>query len=65
MMIHLLKPSIINSFLIGVTVLTNIWAMTHDENAHPDPYSFKPERFLDEHGKVMEDRVLAFGFGRR
>ena len=46
-------------------MITNIWAMTHDESVHPDPYSFKPERFLDEHGNVVEDRVLAFGFGRR
>uniref|UniRef100_A0A8H8CFI8 Uncharacterized protein n=1 Tax=Psilocybe cubensis TaxID=181762 RepID=A0A8H8CFI8_PSICU len=41
-------------------------AMTHDEEDYPEPYTFKPERFFDENGKLNDDdRVLAFGFGRR
>ncbi|PPQ90225.1 LOW QUALITY PROTEIN: hypothetical protein CVT25_012934 [Psilocybe cyanescens] len=41
-------------------------AMTHDEEAYPDPFAFKPERFIDEKGKLNDDdRVLAYGFGRR
>jgi cytochrome P450 len=40
--------------------------MTHEENVYPDPFMFKPERFFDENGKLKEeDRILAFGFGRR
>ena len=40
--------------------------MTHEESVYPDPYTFKPERFFDENGKLKdEDRILAFGFGRR
>jgi cytochrome P450 len=40
--------------------------MTHEESVFPDPFTFKPERFFDENGKLKdEDRLLAFGFGRR
>jgi len=41
-------------------------AMTHDESVYPEPFVFKPERFFDENGKLNNDnRVLAYGFGRR
>jgi hypothetical protein len=47
-------------------VISNIWAMTHDENVYPDPFTFKPERFLNADGKLNEDdRILTYGFGRR
>ena len=50
----------------GSTVITNIWAMTHDENIYPEPFSFKPERYLDGEGRLNDDgRILAYGFGRR
>lgn len=43
-------------------------AILHDEKAYPDPYTFKPERFLKD-GKldssVLDPNVAAFGFGRR
>jgi len=40
--------------------------MTHDPQVYPDPFAFKPERFLDEEGKLTNDRrILAYGFGRR
>ena len=40
--------------------------MTHDESLYPDPYTFKPERFFDSNGELnSDDRVLAYGFGRR
>ncbi|KAJ6458411.1 cytochrome P450 [Mycena vitilis] len=49
-------------------VLGNTWAILHDENMYPDPYLFKPERFLLE-GKlnpaVRDPETVAFGFGRR
>jgi cytochrome P450 len=42
--------------------------MMHDEQSYPDPFSFKPERFIKS-GKInpaIKDPVtIAFGFGRR
>ncbi|KAJ6570089.1 cytochrome P450 [Mycena vulgaris] len=46
----------------GSVVIANSWAMFHDESVYPDPYSFKPERFLTG-GQLNPD--AAFGFGRR
>jgi cytochrome P450 len=52
--------------MLGTMVSSNIWAMTHDENLYPDPFSFKPERFLNADGTLNDDnRILAYGFGRR
>ncbi|KAJ7029520.1 cytochrome P450 [Mycena alexandri] len=51
-----------NSIVIG-----NVWAILHDEDMYPDPYSFKPERFL-LNGKPnpnVNDPQAVFGFGRR
>lgn len=43
-------------------------AMLHDESEYPDPYSFKPERFLKD-GQLDPDvrgpAEVAFGYGRR
>jgi cytochrome P450 len=40
--------------------------MTHDESVYPEPFTFKPERFFDKNGDLDDDdRVLAYGFGRR
>lgn len=41
--------------------------MTHDPDYYPDPFVFKPERYLEESGHVPEPdpRAIAFGFGRR
>ncbi len=50
-----------------VVHLTVVRGMLHDPIAYPDPFSFKPERFLDANGKFLDDPLLtsAFGFGRR
>ncbi|KAJ7495387.1 cytochrome P450 [Mycena latifolia] len=51
----------------GSMVLGNTWAILHDEVMYPDPYAFKPERFLLD-GKpnpAVRDPDAAFGFGRR
>ncbi|KAJ6621540.1 cytochrome P450 [Mycena sp. CBHHK59/15] len=54
-------------------VIANTWAISHDEvpktsqDMYPDPYAFKPERFLLD-GKPNPDvrnSDAAFGFGRR
>jgi len=44
--------------------------MLHDEDIYPDPFAFKPERFLTEDGlrirMDIKDPGFAFwGFGRR
>jgi hypothetical protein len=41
--------------------------MLHDPRAYPEPFSFKPERFLASDGTFRDDPLLtsAFGFGRR
>ncbi|KAL1759497.1 cytochrome P450 [Schizophyllum commune] len=50
-------------------VIPNVWSMAHDEDAYPDPYAFKPDRFLTDEGRincnVRDPSVFAFGFGRR
>ncbi|KAI0741731.1 cytochrome P450 [Daedaleopsis nitida] len=53
----------------GTIITTNLWAMSRDPDVYPDPETFKPERFLDEHGqldlKAGDPSEFAFGFGRR
>lgn len=45
-----------------------IRAMLHDEDAYPEPFEFKPDRFMKD-GKldpdVRDPGHAAFGFGRR
>ncbi|KAJ7871890.1 cytochrome P450 [Mycena olivaceomarginata] len=52
----------------GSIVIGSTWAILHDELMYPDPYAFKPERFLLD-GKlnpaVKDPDCAAFGFGRR
>ncbi|KAJ7723504.1 cytochrome P450 [Mycena maculata] len=51
----------------GSIVIGNTWAILHDEAIYPDPYAFKPERFL-LNGKLnpaVRDPEIAFGYGRR
>ncbi|KAF7374576.1 O-methylsterigmatocystin oxidoreductase [Mycena sanguinolenta] len=54
----------------GTTVISNIWAMTHDESIYPEPERFNPDRFFTADGKFNDgETILAFGFsisfGRR
>ncbi|KAF9238509.1 cytochrome P450 [Melanogaster broomeanus] len=50
----------------GAMVLTNLWAMGHDETRFPDSMTFKPERHLTPTGSLAENTPFqAFGFGRR
>ncbi|KAI0774796.1 cytochrome P450 [Trametes elegans] len=52
----------------GSVIIPNIWAMSQDESAYPDPDRFLPERFLREgriDPNVRDPTTFAFGFGRR
>jgi len=48
----------------GTAILTNIWAMSRDEEAYPSPHEFRPERFLGT-SKEQDPREFTFGSGRR
>ncbi|KAJ7607921.1 cytochrome P450, partial [Roridomyces roridus] len=51
----------------GSVVIPNIWAILHDEALYPEPYAFRPERFLIN-GKLDPSAPtsdVAFGYGRR
>lgn len=42
-------------------------AIFHDPSIYPEPNVFKPERFLNPDGSLLDDPVLtsAFGYGKR
>jgi cytochrome P450 len=48
-------------------VLTICRAILHDPARYPEPDAFKPERFLNPDGSLLDDPVLvlAFGYGKR
>ncbi|RDB18406.1 hypothetical protein Hypma_000372 [Hypsizygus marmoreus] len=52
----------------GSIIIPNAWAMLHNETVYPDPFEFKPERFIKD-GKLNPEAKdpahAAFGFGRR
>jgi cytochrome P450 len=47
----------------GVCVVGNAYLVHHDPDIYPDPYAFKPERFLDEPPGTYT--WIPFGGGRR
>ena len=55
----------------GTYVMLNLWGLHHDEELWDEPFTFKPERFLDEEGKLVpadhpnRRRLLPFGAGQR
>ncbi|KAF8240485.1 cytochrome P450 [Tricholoma matsutake] len=52
----------------GTIVMPNAWAMLHDETVYPEPFEFKPERFMKDgqlDPTVRDPAHAAFGFGRR
>lgn len=47
--------------------LTDCRAINREEKHYgPDAYAFNPDRFFNERGELNDDdRILAYGFGRR
>jgi cytochrome P450 len=59
------KPVVIGGFEYppGVALLASAWLVHHDPDIYPDPYAFRPERFLDTAPGTYT--WLPFGGGRR
>ena len=56
----------------GTICIVNIWQCNHDPESYgPDAANFNPERFLDEHGRLISGPVetrdghTSYGLGRR
>jgi len=52
----------------GSTVWANVWGILHDEAVFPDPFEFRPERYLgdgEDKRRAREAVKVAFGLGRR
>ncbi|KAF8960416.1 cytochrome P450 [Flammula alnicola] len=52
----------------GSIIIPNAWAMLHNEEIYPDPFTFNPDRFMKD-GKidksVRDPAHACWGFGRR
>ena len=52
-------------------MIFNLWNLHHDEDFWGDPYTFRPDRFLDDDGQLLsashENRrhLMPFGAGMR
>ncbi|KAG1879600.1 cytochrome P450 [Suillus tomentosus] len=50
----------------GTTVFGNTWAICRDPEVFPEPHAFKPQRWIDDQGRLRDDlNNFLFGFGRR
>ena len=50
----------------GTCIVPQIGCVLFDERYFPDPYEFKPERFLDEHGNLRKiEQFVPFSVGKR
>ncbi|KAG2091002.1 cytochrome P450 [Suillus discolor] len=50
----------------GTTVFGNHWAISRDPEVYPEPGAFKPQRWIDEQGRLRDDLTFfVYGFGRR
>ncbi|KAG1742247.1 cytochrome P450 [Suillus paluster] len=48
------------------TVVGNHWSISRDPDVFPEPDAFKPERWINDQGRVRDDlKFFVFGFGRR
>ncbi|KZT26045.1 cytochrome P450 [Neolentinus lepideus HHB14362 ss-1] len=50
----------------GSVVIGNHWSIGRDPEVFPEPDTFKPQRWLDDEGRIRRDvKTVTFGFGRR
>ncbi|OJT08570.1 O-methylsterigmatocystin oxidoreductase [Trametes pubescens] len=52
----------------GSIVMVNVWAISRDPTAYPDPETFNPDRFLKDgelYAGALDPYSYIFGFGRR
>ncbi|KAG1725750.1 cytochrome P450 [Suillus lakei] len=50
----------------GTTVFGNHWSISRDPDIYPEPYAFKPQRWIDDKGGLRDDlNFFVYGFGRR
>ena len=55
----------------GTVVIPHFWALHHDEKFWGDPWTFRPERFLDANGQLLpyndpvRKHLMPFGSGMR
>ncbi|KAG2067036.1 cytochrome P450 [Suillus decipiens] len=48
------------------TVVGNHWAISRDPDVYPEPDTFKPQRWIDDQGRLRDDLTFfVYGFGRR
>lgn len=62
------KDDTYNGYFIpkGTWVISNIWAVHNNAELFPEPYKFKPERFINEQGEfVRSKQVIPFSVGAR
>jgi cytochrome P450 len=70
---RLVQDDIYSGYLIpsGTQVIVNVWGILHDESRFPDPFEFRPERYLPlvEGGvdaqTAIDPWTISFGYGRR
>ncbi|KAG0694286.1 cytochrome P450 [Suillus ampliporus] len=50
----------------GTTVIGSHWAISRDPEVYPEPHAFKPQRWIDDQGRLRDDvKSFVYGFGRR
>uniref|UniRef100_A0A182S588 Cytochrome P450 n=1 Tax=Anopheles funestus TaxID=62324 RepID=A0A182S588_ANOFN len=51
----------------GTLIINGLDYINHQEDIFPEPYTFRPERFLNDEGKLYldQDRSVPFGAGKR
>ena len=53
------------SFFVTIQVLPNLYSVHMNPVDWPEPEVYRPERFLDEEGKVFgKDRIMPFSIGK-
>ncbi|KAG1836856.1 cytochrome P450 [Suillus subluteus] len=50
----------------GTTVIGHHWSISRDPKVFPEPHAFKPQRWINDQGRLGDDlKFFVFGFGRR